>query len=137
MGKVPSERSVRTPTFTPMSPAQAAQRADMSRRTIMRAIEAHELQARRDNRNHWKIDPQDLDRWADAQCAPSEHAHSKTPTLPTLLPSDDALELVAAKAENGQLRERLTDMERDRDHWRGMAEKLAERRRWRWPWQRD
>jgi excisionase family DNA binding protein len=120
------------PTSLPISPAQAAHIAKVSRRTIMRAIETRELKAIRDNRNRWKIDQSDLCRWADAQIAPSGHAHQETPTLPT---SKDALELAATKAENGQLRERLAAAETDRDRWQAMAEKLADkpRRRW-WPW---
>ncbi|WP_425537502.1 helix-turn-helix domain-containing protein [Phaeobacter gallaeciensis] len=62
-----------------MSPAHAALLLKVSRRTIMRAIESLELLAVRDNRNHWKISPEELDRWASAQCAPSEHAHTKMP----------------------------------------------------------
>ena len=160
VGSLPSGR----PVGEPMSPAQAAQWAQVSRRSIMRAIQTQELQARRDNKNRWKIDPEDLDKWARAQWAPSGHAQSDAPTLP----SQDALDLAAARAEIGQLRERLDDADRersreraehlehlagiererdrerdqyrdriaateqDRDHWREMAE----RRRWRWPWQR-
>lgn len=113
-----------------MSPAQAAKAADVSRRTIMRAIDAHELQARRDNKNHWKIAPEDLDRWADAQCALSERAQPDLPSVPTPMPTSDALELAAAKAENGQLHERLADagkriadLEHERDAWRKQAER--------------
>ena len=110
----------KTPTSAPISPAQAAQLKGVSRRTIMRAIESHELQAFRDNRNHWKIDPQALDKWADAQWAPSEHAHPDAPTLPTL---DLAISLARAEAERDALREQLEQIKEDRDHWRRLAEK--------------
>ncbi len=143
---MPSDRPVNMLTSKPMSPAQAAQYAEVSRRTIMRAIENLELQANRDNRNHWKIDFQDLDKWASAQCAPSEHAHEDTPTLPTSMPNREAVDLAIVRAENEQLRERLTDVEQDRDAWRIQAERLSKAlpspddppqrpRRWRWPWQ--
>ena len=120
------------PTPLPMSPAQAAKRLKVSRRTIMRAIDSLELKAIRDNRNHWKIAQDDLSRWADAQWAPTEHAQSEMPTVPT---PETTLELASLKAENGQLRERLTSTETDRDHWRSMALKLADqpKRRW-WFW---
>jgi len=101
----------------------------VSRRTIMRAIESHELQAFRDNRNHWKIDPQALDKWADAQWAPSDHAHHDTPTLPT---PDLAISLARAEAERDALREQLEQIKEDRDHWRRMAEnqqKLLDRQK--------
>lgn len=124
---MPSER----PVGTPMSPAHAARSKNVSRRTIMRAIEALDLKAARDNRNHWKIDPQDLDRWADVQCAPSEHALLDLPTVPT---SDLEARLAVAEAQRDAAREQLAGVQEDRDRWRGMAEKLAERPRRRWWW---
>lgn len=127
---------VNAPTEMPMSPAQAAHQAKVSRRTIMRAIETHDLKAFRDNRNHWKIAAKDLEHWADAQCAPSAHAQPDAPTMPTSSISLEALELAATKAENNQLRQRLEATEKDRDHWRSMAEKLIEKRRFSWPWSR-
>lgn len=109
----------KTPTSAPMSPAQAAQLRNVSRRTIMRAIESHELQAFRDNRNHWKIDQQALDKWADVQWAPSEHVHSEVSTLPT---PDLAISLARVEAERDALREQLEQIKEDRDHWRKLVE---------------
>lgn len=117
---MPSER----PVGMPMSPAHAAQSKNVSRRTVMRAIVTHELKAIRDNRNHWKIDPQDLDRWADAQCAPSGHAHPILPTTPT---SDLEAKLAVAEAQRDAAREQLAGVQEDRDRWRKMAEKLADK----------
>lgn len=111
------------PTSAPMSPAQAAQLKNVSRRTIMRAIESHELQAFRDNRNHWKIDPQALDKWADAQWAPTGHAHYEMPTLPT---PDLAVSLARIEAERDALREQLEQIKEDRDHWRELAKRQQE-----------
>lgn len=119
-----------------MSPAQAARHAQVSRRTIMRAIESSNLEAFRDNRNRWQIDPAELDRWTGAQVASTEQRS-------TLAHPDAhyeaALELAAAQATISQLEARLRDTEQDRDHWRSMAAKLADRppstpprRRW-WP----
>jgi excisionase family DNA binding protein len=122
-----SERSV----GMPMSPAHAAQAKNVSRRTIMRAIEALELKAIRDNRNHWKIDPQDLDKWADTQCAPSEHAH---PTLPTMPIPDLEAKLAVAEAQRDAAREQLAGVQEDRDRWRNMAEKLTDKPRRSWWW---
>ena len=124
---MPSER----PVGMPMSPAHAAQSKNVSRRTIMRAIESLDLRAIRDNRNHWKIDPQDLDRWADAQCAPSGHAHPELPTMPTL---DLEAKLAVAEAQRDAAIEQLTDVQEDRDRWRKMAETLAEKPRRSWWW---
>lgn len=107
-------------TPVPMSPAHAAQSKNVSRRTIMRAIESHELQAFRDNRNHWKIDPQALDKWADAQWAHTGHAHAEMPTLPT---HDPAVSLARVEAERDALREQLEQIKEDRDHWRRLVER--------------
>lgn len=124
---MPSER----PVGTPMSPAHAAQLKNVSRRKIMRAIDRHELKAVRDNRNHWKINLKDLDRWADAQCAPSEHAHPVFPTLPT---SDLPSKLAVAEAQRDAAREQLISAQEDRDRWRAMAENLAGKPRRSWWW---
>lgn len=119
---MPSER----PVSTPISPAHAAQLKKVSRRKIMRAIETHKLKAIRDNRNHWKINLDDLDEWAGAHLAPISSAH----ILPTLNDSTETLTRVASlEAENRQLHERLSEVKEDRDAWRQMAQ----RRRW-WQW---
>lgn len=83
----------------------------------MRAIKAQELQAMRDNRNHWKIASDDLDSW---------RAH--TVRTETDLHTSHIPEVVA------ELRERLSvetaRAEADRDRWHAMAEKLADRPSW-------
>lgn len=136
-----------------MSPTQVAQATGTSRRTVMRAIEAHDLKAFKDNRNHWKITPQAIEEWANAHCAPS----GQRPLEAQALAQDEtALELAAARATIAQLEARLEDRatlvraaedraqaaELDRDRWRNMAERLVDppapptppvrRRRW-WP----
>lgn len=133
-----SERDAHSmPMDAPMSPAQAAQLLKVSRRTIMRAIEGHELLAIRDNRNHWKISPEELDRWASAQCAPSGHVHAEMPTLPTYQDSPEVLVKLAAETARADAAERARDQaEADRDAWRAQAERLADRPKqggW-WPW---
>jgi len=108
----------------------------------MRAIESKELQATRDNRNRWKIAPEALQKWASAQWARSERSvdeYSDLPSPATPPPTMQAApELVAAQAEIRVLRERIEDLDRDRVHWRDMAQKLASpapRAAW-WPWSR-
>ncbi len=117
-GHVPSLPSEQMPPL-PISSAHAAQLAKVSRRTVMRAIERQELQAFRDNRNRWKINPEDFTKWAGAQWAPSEHAHQEMPTLPT---SELAVSLARAEAERDALREQIEQIKEDRNHWREMAE---------------
>lgn len=127
---MPSER----PVGAPISPAHAAQSKNVSRRTIMRAIETLDLKAVRDNRNRWKIDIKDLDRWADAQWAPRGHAHPILPILPTLPISDLEAKLAVAEAQRDAAREQLAGVQEDRDRWREMAEKLADKPRRSWWW---
>lgn len=116
-------------TSAHMSPAQAAQAIGVSRWTIMRAIKDQFLMAKRDNRNHWRIDPEDLNRWNTSTVRTVEDAH------PMHTQSDSVetfVKVAALEAENDQLRERLLEARADRDAWREMAQK---RRSW-WPWGR-
>lgn len=131
----------------PMSPAQAAQLLKISRRTVMRAIETHEIKAFRDNKNHWKIDDEELDRWAksrDVLTQPTEHAHPQAPTSPTEDAHLSAIKLAEAMARIEGLetmlsreREALEEMRKDRDEWRSQASSLLKetqnRKRW-WKW---
>lgn len=121
----------------PMAPTQAAQKIGVSRRTLMRAIERLEIKAYRDNRNRWKIDPEDLDKWADAHWAPSGHTPVDMPTSPTSAPTMQDVEIERLRGEVRVERALREAAEVERDRWRGMAETLAatkpNTRRW-WPW---
>lgn len=135
------------PTSMPMSPTQAAQATGTSRRTVMRAIEAQELLAFRDNRNHWKITPQAIDNWARAYCAPTGQtptsAHLEQPDIHPMPTLDAGAELQAerearrqAEVEAGELRGKLAATEAERDRLHSLVERLtapqAKRRKW-WP----
>lgn len=109
-----------------MTPAQAAQRAGVSRWTIMRAIkmdvaagDEQKLSARRDNRNHWQIEPDDLDAWR-AHCAHSARAHddAQANAPVSTLSETEIEELSRLRVEAGMLRERAEAAELDRDAWR-------------------
>lgn len=95
----------------------------------MRAIKAHELQAMRDNRNHWRIAPGDLDSWRAHTVRTVEGLHtSHTPEI---------FEIERMKGEIEIERRLRQAAEADRDRWQAMAEKLADRqgwwaRLWRW-----
>lgn len=109
---VPSERIV----STPISPAQAAQVAGVSRRTITRAISAQSLRATRDNRNQWRITPEDLEAWISAQpaqWAPSGYAQGDAHAAHQAAHPDEELreEATALRVEVRMLREAL-DAER-------------------------
>ena len=134
------------PTSVPMSPTQVAQAPNTSRRTVMRAIEAQELPAFRDNRNHWKITPQAVEQLARAQCAPSGHAH-QMPTFEAqpahpLPPTDDGARALEAErqarrlaeVEAAELRGKLAATEAERDRLHGIIQSLTapspKRRSW-------
>ena len=134
------------PTPLPMSPTQVAQATNTSRRTVMRAIEAQELQAFRDNRNHWKITPQAVEEWALAQRTPNEHAHLSpiinaqlTHSVPTHDEGQRALETERrarrlAEVEAAELRGKLAATEAERDRLHGIVQSLttppSKKRRW-------
>lgn len=111
-----------------MSPAQAAQVANVSRWTIMRAIKSLELLATRDNRNQWKIAAEDLDRWRQHSVRGPETLHTSH-TYEVEIELREKLAAATARADAA---------EADRDRWQDMAEKLAYRpRRIWWPWGRS
>lgn len=138
----PSARPVGAPTPALLSPQQAADRAQVSRRTVMRAVEQQELPGRRDNRNRWNISQEDLDNWAHAHWARSAQ---RPEDAQAIAQPQDALDLAVARATIAQMEARLEDQaaasaalvdaaeararaaEIDRDHWRDLAGVLAAR----------
>lgn len=134
-----------------LTPDAAAKRAGVSRPTINRALKTRELQAHRDNRNRWQIAAADLDAWADARRTGQPDqimttGHDQRRDQLEQARSDLAAareDLAAARATVSQLQSRLDAAEQDRDRWRSVAEKLADRspvtpppaprRRW-WSW---
>jgi hypothetical protein len=50
-----------------MTPQQAADIAGVSRKSIMDAINALKINAKRDNRNRWQIEDEELRRWMDTR----------------------------------------------------------------------
>lgn len=121
-----------------MSPAQAAQAAGVSRWAVLRAIKSQRLKAIRDNRNNWLISPDDLATWCAAQGA---HSVRDSAAAQVAAQGVDVAELIELRENLARANARADAAERardqaeaDRDHWRAMAEKLADapRRRW-WP----
>lgn len=107
------------PATAHLSPAQSAQLVKLSRRTIMRAIEAGELSAFRDNRNRWQIIYQELERWAGTKCSlsgqgPSDahyNAHIAHPDarLSEANQNESARDLAAARLTIAKLEARLDE----------------------------
>ena len=123
-----------------MSPAQAAQVAGVSRWSILRAIKSLKLKAKRDNRNGWRIAPDDLAAWRAAQGAhivrdgAAAHAAAQDDAVAEVRERLVEAERRAAVAEaRADAAERARDLaEAQAEAWRAMADKLAARRRW-WP----
>jgi excisionase family DNA binding protein len=114
---------MRMPT---LSPAAAARKAGLSRRTIMRVIQIGELNATRDNRNAWRIRPEDLDAWL-ASREPAEtrgpgptHAHPDAHLVGELRARIEGLEARLADRDA-----QLADLRADRDAWREQAQRHA------------
>ena len=125
-----------------LSPREAARIANVGKSTIMRAIEATQLEARRDNRNQWRIERSALDRWTMDRPGPDRDsptdrvkADRDSPLgrtgadWSTLADDLDKARLTIAQME-ARLEERaalVRTVEADRDHWRALAEKLTDR----------
>lgn len=146
-----------------LSPREAARIAKVGKSTIMRAIEATQLEARRDNRNQWRIERSALDRWTMDRPGPDRDSPADRINADRDSPMDRtradwstlADDLNKARLTIAQMEARLEERaalvraaEADRDRWRDLAEKLTDRpaappadlpppslRRW-WPWRR-
>jgi uncharacterized coiled-coil DUF342 family protein len=120
-----------------LSPAKAAKRANVSRRAIMFAIESHKLKASRNNKNHWQIDPVELEKWMEQRPerpSPSTETSSETPTETSSETSEMLLKINTLEVELKAANERLDEVKEDRDRWYDQAQKLAEKpaKKW-WP----
>ena len=125
-----------------LSPREAARIARVGKSTIMRAIEATQLEARRDNRNQWRIERSALDRWTMDRPGPDRDsptdrvkADRDSPLgrtgadWSTLVDDMNKARLTIAQME-ARLEERaalVRAAEADRDRWRALAEKLTDR----------
>lgn len=148
---------------TTLSPREAARVAGVGKSTIMRAIEANQLEARRDNRNQWRIERTALDRWTmdrpgSDRDSPTDRSESDRGSPMGRTEADWstlANNLETARLSIAQMEARLEERaalvraaEADRDRWRTLAEKLTDRpavpladppallprKTWRWPW---
>ena len=117
-------------TLATLTPKQAADRAKVSRGTIMNALKDGSLTGFRDNRNHWQIHPEKLSEWMASRGAT---ATDKGVNLDTPKSDENALRIAVLEVELKAEKQRSADLERDRDSWKEQAQQLARRpRRW-WP----
>ena len=99
----------------------------------MVAIEGQHLRAIRNNRNHWKIDPEDLKLWMDGRDktpSPSGEAYSETTSDTDFTNTELLVQIKGLEVELKATQERLSEVKEDRDHWREQAQDLVGRRRW-------
>ena len=132
------------------SPQQAANKAGVSRRTVMNGIGKMELPAHRNNRNHWAIRPTDLAKWMHererSKPQPSTTDISEVPVIAVtpaqeleLLKSQLELSfskktLEAAEKANNELRAEVSELKEDlrqsradlNDVWRQVTSLLAD-----------
>lgn len=104
-----------------LTPEQAAKRAGVSRRTVLRAVQAQELLAVRDNRNRWRIEADRLDAWArprapNGQSADDAQTHAQDAELAAL-----RVQIAIRQAELDGVCALLRQVESERDAWRELA----------------
>lgn len=131
------------------SPAKAATKAGVSRKTVMNSIKSLELPAHRNNQNHWVIRPTDLANWMREREKRSpkalrENARGIPPLTPTPQHEMDALKaqlqlsfvkqrLEASEQDNEKLKQEVVELKAElkesRDQlsqvWREVTDKLA------------
>lgn len=122
-----------------LTPAQAAQAAQVSRPTVSRALKAGELLGFRDNGGAWRIKRDDLNAWINARASVqhdrSSHTVREQPFNHYREQLEQAREELAKTREQiarleGQATahaERLADALADRDAWRAQAQQLSGR----------
>lgn len=89
----------------------------------MRAINSGKLKAIRNNKNQWQISLDDLRAW-----------QANTVQTVKAAQPDKSAALAEANARANAAERARDQAEADRDRWQRMAEQLAARPRFSWPW---
>lgn len=119
-----------------LSPKQAADRAGVTRRAIMAAIERGKLKAQRNNLNYWRVDADSLTLWIEGRqdrAAPSVETVPGSIAVPTGESiSPEAVEVARLeerlRAAEDQLQAERDRGERDRaDHAKALERHERER----------
>ena len=100
-----------------VTPSEVAQRTGRSRRTVMRAIQAGRLAARKLN-DGWRIEPEDVDTWANA--------HGSCMGMP-MGGAQGVAHDHAGAVELGIAHGRVAHLEAERDRERGRADEAEAR----------
>lgn len=111
-----------------LSPVQVAERCKTSRSAVMRALYSGALPSKRDNRQRWRIAPEDADAWAgqrsDTAEALSEHRPEPARTVLSDTP-ETMMRLAVAEARLADAQASLAEVKADRDAWKAQAERLT------------
>lgn len=114
-------------TLATLTPQQAADRARVSRGTIMNAIKDGSLTAFRDNRNRWQIDHFELSKWLSYRTVTITDNTVKPDSHKPSLIDENIIRIAMLEAELKGKDQRIVDLERDRDDWKAQAQELARR----------
>lgn len=102
-----------------LSPQKSAERAGVSRKTVMDQIHSGKLKAARNNLNRWQIAPEDLEAWLSDR-VPARKTDTITDTYTETLRQLEK-ENVSLKVSLQAAEKRVADLEEDRAHWREQA----------------
>ncbi|WP_354689665.1 helix-turn-helix domain-containing protein [Lentibacter algarum] len=99
------------------SPAKAATKAGVSRKTVMNSIKSLELPAHRNNQNHWVIRPIDLANWIRERDKRSPKAlRENARGIPHLAPTPQhELDALKAQLQLSFVKQRLEASEQDNE----------------------
>ena len=115
-----------------MTPQQAADIAGVSRKSIMDAINALKINAKRDNRNRWQIEDEELKRWMDTR--PIKKVADSTTEVSVISSVEVSVlseRLAAAQRETDMYRQQLTISEAEKTRLMDLLTE-AQRRRSLW-----
>ena len=118
------------------SPAKAAQKANVSRKTIMNAIKSMDLKAHRNNENHWVIHETDLANWMKQRQKKADTVPTGTPTdtitqVPTQFPPSSptpevGFQLQLTQQELRHTQDKLENSDREVSRLRSEVQELKE-----------
>ena len=110
------------------SPQQAANKAGVSRKTVMNSIKKMTLPANRNNRNHWVIRPTDLANWMHERekekPQPSTANIGEVPVI-AITPTQE-LELLKSQLELSFSKQRLDAAEKANNELRSEVSELKD-----------
>ena len=97
----------------------------------MRAIQHNEIEAVRDNRNHWQVNIKSLDHWCVARGAHTVLAQADAQVIAPDAQVDTAskVRIAELETETRMLKVQLDEVKQDRDAWRDQAKELTQTRR--------